>query len=775
MELQVQVEGQGEGSGQVKSGYMLFLHEFKAGKEFRNRREEVREGAKAWRELPPEERKKYNDKVNKPKKQGTKKKRMKKVAFSTRCSVRQYKSLVEFINSNDRLKAKVQSLGFASLLDMGCERLPRDLIVRILRAYDPPTHQFTIRGKIKEIDAQDVAELLEVPHTGEKVRTDVDDDDETYKRLKNEYGKVSFTKILKDIKSGENEENFEFLFMLYTLGSFLAPTSQTTVSDKLVRVMCCTMHEFHQFDWATYIVNNLWKEMEDYVEVYRNVGEDNDEGSCNVGGCIYLLLLYLAERFPLSKSVRDGSISAIQFWTDERIKEMTKKERQSNRGLLYKQKGSKVRVGDEERRRRSVADLHPELQSLHRKLMAVIDLSYKRLVSAVEDELHKVHITMEENRTVGDEGPSEVGAEYKGEDEADDGDDENEGDDDDGQDSGHIPHHGDDSDEADMVDVEEEGIQAGDMDSPDVSPMDKNAQPRRSQREVKSAINSPWILTMPVKRKKRNMEEKEKFFNMISRMCSRQDGDVTLVQISDEDITRDQLRTLGGIERIGNRLMSVVCKTLLADMKSEGEVKRHIFDADFMAILAANPSRWDARKREKQLLPEYVGYNIGDCDLIFGPTLVGAHWFCLVLEPKTMNFYVLDSMKPSFPAKKSKKKGAADDDMMTVVTGCRDRFYDMIEIVKPNTIGKKQMSDIIWAPVPQQNNLRDCGVHVLIWLSKWEPGVTLDYGQEHVADFRRNLMWWLVNHELNSRREEALNLLSSPEPTPRKKQRASRQ
>ncbi|XP_028800237.1 ubiquitin-like-specific protease ESD4 [Neltuma alba] len=226
------------------------------------------------------------------------------------------------------------------------------------------------------------------------------------------------------------------------------------------------------------------------------------------------------------------------------------------------------------------------------------------------------------------------------------------------------------------------------------------------------------------------MEEKDKFFNMISRMCSSQEGDV-----SDEDITQDQLRTLGGIERIGNQLMSVVCKILLADMKSEGEAKRHIFDTDFMAIMAVNPSRWDARKREKQFSPEYVDYNIGDCDLIFGPTLIGAHWFCLVIEPKTMNFYVLDSMKPSFAAKKSKKKGVADDDMMTVVIECRDRFYDMIEIVKPNTIGKKKMSDIIWAPVPQQNNLRDCGVHILIWLSEWEPSVMLDYSEEHVANF----------------------------------------
>ncbi|XP_028764296.1 uncharacterized protein LOC114722432 [Neltuma alba] len=205
---------------------------------------------------------------------------------------------------------------------------------------------------------------------------------------------------------------------------------------------------------------------------------------------------------------------------------------------------------------------------------------------------------------------------------------------------------------------------------------------------MKSAINSPWILTKPTKRRKRPMDDKDRFYDIVSRMCSSKEGDMPLVKISDEDITRDQLRTLGGIEKIGRA----------------GEAAH--FYADFMAIMAANPKLWDATKRKKQFLPENVGYNIGECDLIFGPTLVGAHWFCVVLEPSTMNFYVLDSMKPNLEGKKkSKKKGVIIDDMTTVVTECRNRFYDIIEIVKPNATGKKKMSDIIWAPVPQQNNL----------------------------------------------------------------------
>ncbi|XP_028785225.1 uncharacterized protein LOC114741103 [Neltuma alba] len=347
-EVTVTATNEGGPSEEVKNGYMLFRREFlKGGEKFKNMSEQAKKASKAWKQLTPEEQKKYSDRVKQSRKEGMKKKRKKKVAFSTRCSVRQFKSLVDFIKDDEDLKVRVQNLGFGHLLDIGCERLPRDLIVCVLRAYDPPTHQFLIRGIIKEIEANDVANLLGVPHTGEKVKMDVCDDDETYQRLKEEFGKVPYTKILNDIKSGQKKDEFEFLFMLYTLGSFLTPTSQTTVSDKLIRVMCCTMKGFHQFDWATYIVKHLWKEMGDYVKVYTKAkkDEDEDEGSCNVGGCIYLLLLYFAEHFPLSKTVERGSLNAIQFWTDERIRKLEKKERESKRGLLYKGKGVWIEVG----------------------------------------------------------------------------------------------------------------------------------------------------------------------------------------------------------------------------------------------------------------------------------------------------------------------------------------------------------------------------------------------------------------------------------------------
>ncbi|KAI9110435.1 hypothetical protein K1719_018595 [Acacia pycnantha] len=41
---------------------------------------------------------------------------------------------------------------------------------------------------------------------------------------------------------------------------------------------------------------------------------------------------------------------------------------------------------------------------------------------------------------------------------------------------------------------------------------------------------------------------------------------------------------------------------------------------------------------------EHVGYNIGDCHFIFGPTLFVNHWFSYVLDTRTMVFYLLDSL-----------------------------------------------------------------------------------------------------------------------------------
>ncbi|KAI9088975.1 hypothetical protein K1719_029254 [Acacia pycnantha] len=166
-----------------------------------------------------------------------------------------------------------------------------------------------------------------------------------------------------------------------------------------------------------------------------------------------------------------------------------------------------------------------------------------------------------------------------------------------------------------------------------------------------------------------------------------------------------RLQTLGRRNKLSNRVMSVVCKTLMKDMQKEGQVRRHIFSADHMSLFVTKPSSWKVAEWEHLLLPQHIGYNIGDCDLIMGPILVKEHWFCVALDPSTMSFYVLDSMNNKVYTSK-KKQTAFVNPQSTAIKKIRERFEEIIELVKPNDKrGKMERTEIIWPHVPQQPNL----------------------------------------------------------------------
>ncbi|KAI9102101.1 hypothetical protein K1719_023611 [Acacia pycnantha] len=132
--------------------------------------------------------------------------------------------------------------------------------------------------------------------------------------------------------------------------------------------------------------------------------------------------------------------------------------------------------------------------------------------------------------------------------------------------------------------------------------------PRRSHRPKKAKNMSPWTLTKPVKRPRKAKEEKVIFFDLISRSCTNEESKQILIQIADEDITREQLQTLGRRNKLSNR-----------------------------SLFVTKPSSWKVAEWKHLLLPQHIGYNIGDCDLIMGPILVKEHWFCVALDPSTMN------------------------------------------------------------------------------------------------------------------------------------------
>ena len=163
------------------------------------------------------------------------------------------------------LKERVERLGFSHLLSLQRSKLPHDLLAVILQRYDPPTKEFVIRGITKKINLNDVKAILKLPCTGKKVRWDIKEDEPAYRRLKSKFHRMKFADVFGLIKEVKDEKEFDMLFMIYTLGTFLCPSASPNVSEHLLRVVHHTSGGFNQFDWASYILEDLHQEMTHYV------------------------------------------------------------------------------------------------------------------------------------------------------------------------------------------------------------------------------------------------------------------------------------------------------------------------------------------------------------------------------------------------------------------------------------------------------------------------------------------------------------------------------
>ncbi|XP_028787199.1 uncharacterized protein LOC114743173 [Neltuma alba] len=125
-----------------------------------------------------------------------------------------------------------------------------------------------------------------------------------------------------------------------------------------------------------------------------------------IGDDMWCCSFFFGEHFNLIQGSQRGSTSAIQYWTDEKIKELANTERKSVRGLLYGEKGSDVVSGKDERI--NVDSLDPELKQLRARLMKRIEESHQRLMNMVDEELLKVHIPREADGKRKGKAPAET-------------------------------------------------------------------------------------------------------------------------------------------------------------------------------------------------------------------------------------------------------------------------------------------------------------------------------------------------------------------------------
>ncbi|KAK8467516.1 hypothetical protein PHAVU_007G072700 [Phaseolus vulgaris] len=201
-------------------------------------------------------------------------------------------------------------------------------------------------------------------------------------------------------------------------------------------------------------------------------------------------------------------------------------------------------------------------------------------------------------------------------------------------------------------------------------------------------------------------------------------------------------------------------KLMMEEEKAtNGAVTRHIFSPQFM-----NKVKWDLNLSNEDsyktwsiedvsqfILPGKLGYEIYQCKLIFAPTLFEEHWSCYVLEPKEKTLYVLDSMHDRLSASKKNLDDAT-----------KRRFEELLVLMDPGSTKENASITLVYADVPRQQNIHDCGIYVLKYLEiwdgsiKWEDKTMPDYEYKEIVEFRQHLLCGWVQHPKNEVREEIL-------------------
>ncbi|XP_028794538.1 uncharacterized protein LOC114750156 [Neltuma alba] len=227
-------------------------------------------------------------------------------------------------------------MGFGHLLGITLNKLPRDLCLELIHAYDPPSKQITIRGKTKKVTCTDVRRVLGLPDKGSKVKLDGFKDE--VNELKKDYTPLTYSQIAEKIKSDEEDGNFEFYFVLFTVGTLLCPTGSASVSDKVLKVMACTENNWKKFDWASFVLDKLSEEIKRYN---RSSKEGQTESARVVGECIYFLLLHFLQRFPLQGGEpKDKDV--VRHWDDKAVKRRIDAEKESRHGIFYSPPAAEV-------------------------------------------------------------------------------------------------------------------------------------------------------------------------------------------------------------------------------------------------------------------------------------------------------------------------------------------------------------------------------------------------------------------------------------------------
>ncbi|XP_054796451.1 uncharacterized protein LOC129301864 [Prosopis cineraria] len=200
-------------------------------------------------------------------------------------------------------------------------------------------------------------------------------------------------------------------------------------------------------------------------------------------------------------------------------------------------------------------------------------------------------------------------------------------------------------------------------------------------------------------------------------------------------------------ERKKVEVMSMVAKVMVGEQLREGKVWRYIFDSKFMATLRDKKLRWSVFEDAKMLMPDQLGYNLGNCDYLFLPMLVFNHWFCYCADLKNDKFFILDSLAGKLFKEKKMMAGFMRTSIIELLQACNLEKY-----------GEDFQMEMIFEELSKQSNVTiQNGIG-----RRRKGGLTMeDFSNEQLRQFRVDVVWWLVNHTRNEVRNEVFASVSA--------------
>ncbi|KAH9615343.1 hypothetical protein KSS87_014332 [Heliosperma pusillum] len=232
---------------------------------------------------------------------------------------------------NHAQREAVKRIGFGGLLDLRLKHVPVEYVHLFFEAFNDLSHIFRASDSkeflVSKFDVHDCFLLplghkpLDLVPTGRKK----DPLAEEKKQLKDRWRKsyklskpgepIHLGKLLTDLeKDKEGGDQFCWLFVLFSMSSFLAPTTNNTVDMKLLGAVE-DVGVINEYDWCSYVLDG----------VVSAAFVARKSPRC-LRGCIPFLMITYFQRFDFRDEAPHYDLPLIKHWDDERIASKLKGE-----------------------------------------------------------------------------------------------------------------------------------------------------------------------------------------------------------------------------------------------------------------------------------------------------------------------------------------------------------------------------------------------------------------------------------------------------------------